>query len=207
MVNGERLRDPGRDFTFSAPKSVSLAAIGALEKPIIEAFSRSVATAMEYYEKNLAQAKVWDKEKGRQVKIGNQKILYATFMDFVSRPNDAHLHMHTPTANIAIGEDGKIRSLNFDLAYKHKILLGNIQRAALANELKSIGLSIRPAGKNGLWELEGSTTEILMQFSKRRQQMLSVAPHKGQDAKAMAHIAKVTRPNKTNVTPEAQRAK
>ena len=34
MVKGERLRDPGRDFTFSAPKSVSLAAIGELEKPI-----------------------------------------------------------------------------------------------------------------------------------------------------------------------------
>ena len=61
MVKGERLRDPGRDFTFSAPKSVSLAAIGELEKPILDAFSRSVHRTMSWYEDNLAQAKVWDK--------------------------------------------------------------------------------------------------------------------------------------------------
>ena len=207
MVKGERLRDPGRDFTFSAPKSVSLAAIGVLEKPIIEAFTRSVKTAMDYYETHFAQAKIWDKKLGKQVKTGGQLILFAHFLDFVSRANDPQLHMHTPVINLAIGQDGKIRSLNFDLAYKHKILLGNIQRAELAKELKALGLTIRPAGKNGLWELEGPTPEVLKTFSKRREHMVRTAPHRTQDAKSMALLAKVTRPNKTNISPAVQKTK
>ena len=199
MKDGVRLRDPGRDFTFSAPKSVSAAAIGALEKPILEAFAKSVETAMAYYQEHFAQAKVYNKETNKQVKTGNQKILFATFMDFLSRANDPQLHMHVPNINLAIGEDGKTRSQVFDLAYKHKILLGNIQRAELAKELTKLGLKIRPAGKNGLWELAGSSTEILMNFSKRRQQMTRFAPHKTQDAAAMAHIAKITRPAKEKI--------
>ena len=96
MVKGERLRDPGRDFTFSAPKSVSKAATGELEKPIIEAMQNSVQTTMEYAERHFAQAKIWDAKLGKQVKTGDQKILYATFMDFLSRANDPQLHIHTP---------------------------------------------------------------------------------------------------------------
>ena len=113
-----------------------------------------------------------------------------------------------PNVNLAIGEDGKTRSQVFDLAYKHKILLGNIQRAELAKELTKLGLQIRPAGKNGLWELAGSNTEILKNFSKRRQKMTRVAPHKTQDAAAMAHIAKTTRPAKEKiVTRDALKAR
>ena len=199
MVKGERRRDLGRDFTFSAPKSVSLAAIGELEKPILKGFARSVDTSMNWYETNLAQAKVWDNNLGKQVKSGGQKILYASFMDFLSRANDAQLHIHTPVVNLAIGQDNKIRSLNYDMAYKHKILLGNIQRAELAKELGALGLEIRPAGKNGLWELKGSSTELLEQFSKRRQQIKQQAPHKLGDAAAMARITRITRPTKEKI--------
>jgi len=164
MVKGERLRDPGRDFTFSAPKSVSLAAIGELEKPILEIFSRSVETTMSWYEDNLAQAKVWDKEKGKQVKTGDQKILYASFMDFLSRGNDAQLHMHTPVVNLAVGIDDKIRSLNFDLAYKNKILLGNIQRAELAKGLQGLGPTDQASWKKwimGIGRIEGGTASAV----------------------------------------------
>ena len=206
-VKGVRLRDPGRDFTFSAPKSVSLAAIGHLEKPIIEAFAGSVAVAMDYYEKHFAQAKVWNNDLKRQVKTGDQKIIYATFLDNLSREKDPQIHMHVPVPSIGIGADGNIRSLNFDLAYKHKILLGNIQRAAFAKELKAMGLSIRPAGKNGLWELEGSDRQVLKNFSKRRQEMEKVGRHGLHDPKAMAHIAKTTRPQKSNISPTALKAR
>ena len=200
MVKGERLRDPGRDFTFSAPKSVSKAATGELEKPIIEAMQNSVQTTMEYAERHFAQAKIWDAKLGKQVKTGDQKILYATFMDFLSRANDPQLHIHTPVVNLAIGKDNKVRSLNYDLMYKHKILLGNIQRAELAKELRPLGLKIRPAGKNGLWELEGSSPEVLKAFSKRRKQITSVAPHKINDAKAMARLTVTTRPAKESIS-------
>ena len=195
-VKGVRLRDLGRDFTFSASKSVSLAATGELKEPILKAFAISVDRTMAYYEKNLAQVRVWDNEKERQVKTGDQKILYAKFVDMLSRGNDPQLHIHVPVVNLAVDKNGKIRSLNFDLAYKHKILLGNIQRAEFAKELRGLGFQIKPAGKNGLWELEGSAQDLLDQFSKRRQQIIRQAPHKVGDAAALAKIARTSRPAK-----------
>ena len=207
MIKGVRHRDLGRDFTHSVPKSVSAAATGVLEKPIVGAIVRANHKTMSWYEDNLAQAKVWDKEKDKQVKVGKQKILYASFIDFVSRSNDPQIHIHNPVVNLAIGEDGKIRSLNYDLAYRHKILMGNIFRAELAKEMKALGLNIRPAGKNGLWELEGSSTEILMKFSKRRAQMVRQAPHKVNDAAGMAHIARITRPAKEKIAAATLKAR
>lgn len=196
MVNNVRQRDFGRDFTFSVAKSVSLAATGELEKPILGAVTRAADTAMDYYQANFAQARVWDNEAGKQVKVGDQKILYASFLDYVSRANDPNIHVHNALVNIAIGADGKIRSQDFSLGYQNKILLGSIFRAELAKEMQKLGFQIRPAGKNGLWELAGSQDEILRSFSKRRVEMERQAPHKVSDPKAMAKIALTTRPVK-----------
>ena len=199
-IKGVRHRDPGRDFTFSAPKSVSLAAIGEMKEPITNAMQSAVAKTMEYYEKNLAQARIYNKDSGKQVRTGNQKITYASFTDLISRANDPQFHIHNAVSNLAIGEDGKIRSLDFKLAYKHKILLGSIFRAELAKEMQALGFKIRPAGKHGLWELAGSQDEILKTFSKRRTDMTRQAPHKTGDAKAMAKLALTTRPSKVKLT-------
>ena len=65
MIKGVRHRDLGRDFTHSVPKSVSAAATGVLEKPIVGAIVRANHKTMSWYEDNLAQAKVWDKEKDK----------------------------------------------------------------------------------------------------------------------------------------------
>ena len=200
VVKGVRFRDPGRDFTFSAPKSVSLAATGDMEKPILEAVTKAVDTAMAYYEKKFAQRRVWDNAQGKQVRQADQKIVYASFLDYVSRANDPQIHVHNAVANITEGPDGKIRSQDFALGYRHKILLGAIFRAELAKDMQKLGFQIKPAGKNGLWELAGSQDEILRTFSKRREAMERQAPHKISDPKAMAKLAQTTRPAKSKTT-------
>jgi len=197
--NGVLEHDPGRDFTFSLPKSASLLMLGPLREKVEAAAMRSVITTMNYYETHLAQTKIHDKETGKQPKTGGQKILYAAFPDFLSRANDPQFHIHVPVMNIAVGEDGKTRSLNYDLAYKYRNLLGNIQRAEFAKDLKALGLSLKPAGKNGLWELEGASPDLLKHFSKRRHDMVRQAPHKVNDPAAMARMAIITRPAKQHI--------
>lgn len=201
--NGELEHDPGRDFSFSLPKSASLLMLGHLRGKVEAAAISSVITTMNYYETHLAQTRIYDKETGKQPKTGGQKILFAAFPDFLSRASDPQFHIHVTALNIAIGEDGKTRSIDYYLAYKYKVLLGNIQRAEFAKNMKALGVSPKPAGKNGLWELEGSTPELLKQFSKRRNDMVRQAPHKVNDPEAMARLAIITRPVKQHIDKDA----
>jgi conjugative relaxase-like TrwC/TraI family protein len=77
--DGDILHRPGRDLTFSAPKSVSLAALVGGDKRIVEAHDRAVAATLAWIEKNAAETRLKDPETGRMVRAGNQKIVAATF--------------------------------------------------------------------------------------------------------------------------------
>ena len=52
--DGEILHRPGRDLTFSAPKSVSLMALVGGDDRIVEAHDRAVAATLAWVEKNAA---------------------------------------------------------------------------------------------------------------------------------------------------------
>lgn len=51
--------------------------------------------------------------------------------------------------------------------------------------------------------MEGSRAELLAQFSKRRNDIISQAPHKINDPASLAHMAKITRPNKIKINQDA----
>ena len=51
---------PGRDLTFSAPKSVSLAALVGGDERIVEAHDRAAGRALAWFEKNAAETRVQD---------------------------------------------------------------------------------------------------------------------------------------------------
>ena len=55
MGDGEIHHRPGRDLTFSAPKSVSLAALVGGDARIVEAHDRAVGRALGWFEKNAAE--------------------------------------------------------------------------------------------------------------------------------------------------------
>ena len=56
--SGEILHRPGRDLTFSAPKSVSIAALVGGDDRIVEAHDRAVAATLAWVEKNAAETRM-----------------------------------------------------------------------------------------------------------------------------------------------------
>ena len=109
--DGEIIHRPGRDLTFSAPKSVSLAALVGGDRRIVEAHDKAVAATLAWVERNAAETRMKDPETGKMARVGNQKIVAATFRHDTSRNLDPQLHTHAVLANMVKGEDGKWRSM------------------------------------------------------------------------------------------------
>ena len=97
---------PGRDLTFSAPKSVSLAALVGGDDRIVEAHDRAVRKSLDWFEKKAAETRVRDPATGRMVRAGHQKTVVATFRHDTSRNLDPLLHTHSVIANMLQGADG-----------------------------------------------------------------------------------------------------
>ena len=101
--DGEILHRPGRDLTFSAPKSVSLAALVGGDRRIVGAHDRAVAATLDWVEKNAAETRMKDPDTGKMARAGNQKIVAATFRHDTSRNLDPQLHTHAVLANMVRG--------------------------------------------------------------------------------------------------------
>ena len=130
--DGEIVHRPGRDLTFSAPKSVSLAALVGGDGRIVEAHDRAVKAALGWVEKNAAETRMKDPETGRMGRVGDQKTVAATFRHDTSRNLDPQLHTHAVLANMVQGEDGKWRSMANERLYASKMLIGALYRGELA---------------------------------------------------------------------------
>ena len=101
--DGEISHRPGRDLTFSAPKSVSLAALIGGDARIVEAHDRAVAAALAWVEKNVAETRLRDPETGQITRAGNQRTIAGTFRHDTSRNLDPQLHTHAVLANMVKG--------------------------------------------------------------------------------------------------------
>ena len=82
----------GRDITFSAPKSVSLAALVGGDARIVDAHDKAVRKSLAWFENNAAETRLRDPGRGRMVRAGNQKTVVATFRHDTSRNLDPQLH-------------------------------------------------------------------------------------------------------------------
>ncbi len=58
---------PGRDLTFSVPKSVSLAALVGGDARIVQAHGRAVKHTLSWVERNVAETRMKDPETGRSL--------------------------------------------------------------------------------------------------------------------------------------------
>ena len=142
--DGTILHRPGRDITFSAPKSVSLAALIGGDRRIVTAHDKAVAT----------HPRVGGKERrgnpaegfrttGRMVRAGGQKMVAATFRHDTSRNLDPQLHTHAVIANMLKGADDKWRTMANEKLYASKMLIGALYRSELAKGLKETRLRDR----------------------------------------------------------------
>ena len=166
--DGEILHRPGRDLTFSAPKSVSIAALVGGDDRIVEAHDRAVKATLAWVEKNAAETRMKDPETGRMGRVGGQKIVAATFRHDTSRNLDPQLHSHSVIANMVQGEDGKWRSMANEGLYARQKLIGMLYRNELAGSLARLGYGIEKTHADGRFEVAGVSRDTIEAFSTRR---------------------------------------
>ena len=166
--SAEILHRPGRDLTFSAPKSVSIAALVGGDDRIVEAHDRAVTATLAWIEKNAAETRMKDPVTGQMARVGNQKIVAATFRHDTSRNLDPQLHSHAVLANMVQGEDGKWRSMANEGLYARQKLIGMLYRNELAGGLARLGYGIEKTHADGRFEIAGVSREAVEAFSTRR---------------------------------------
>ena len=165
---GEILHRPGRDLTFSAPKSVSIAALVGGDKRIVGAHDRAVKATLAWVEGNAAETRVQDPETRRMVRARNQEIVAATFRHDTSRNLDPQLHTHAVVANMVRGLDGKWRTMANEGLYERQKLIGMLYRNELARDLAKLGYGIEKTHADGRFEIAGVPREVVEVFSTRR---------------------------------------
>ena len=177
--DGEILHRPGRDLTFSAPKSVSIAALVGGDDRIVEAHDRAVKATLDWVEKNVAETRMKDPATGQMVRAGGQKIVAATFRHDTSRNLDPQLHTHSVIANMVRDADGKWRSMANEKLYGSKMLLGALYRSELAASLTRLGYDIEKTHADGRFEIAGVSRETIEAFSTRRTEIEAAMEERG----------------------------
>ncbi|MEL7315184.1 MAG: MobF family relaxase, partial [Cyanobacteria bacterium J06559_3] len=167
-INPEKHR-AATDYTFSAPKSVSLAALIQKDKRVIQAHDTAVKTALEVLENRYAQTRV-RRGLGIREKVATRNIIAATFRHETSREQDPQLHTHCVVINATQMENGKWQSLSNEEVLNNQKLLGEIYQNELAHQLRSYGYEIEPNG-SGQFEVKGYEQPLLDLFSTRTQQI------------------------------------
>ena len=202
---------PGRDLTFSAAKSVSLAALVGGDERIVEAHDRAVKKSLDWLERNVAETRVMDPGTGRMVRSRGQNTVVATFRHDTSRNLDPLLHTHSVIANMLQGPDGKWRTMANERLYRSKMLLGALYRNELAGELSRLGYGIEKSHADGRFEIAGVSRETIEAFSTRRAEIEKAMRERGLGETAdNQHLARraalMTRAHKRDVDKDALRA-
>ncbi len=158
----------GVDITFSAPKSVSIAAEVLGDDKVREAHDNAVEKTIEYIEKNYAQAR--QTQNGITEKVDTHNLVIAKFQHNTSRELDPQLHTHALFMNMTKRQDGEWRALSNEEIYENKMFFGQCYRNELAKNLQEIGYSVQ-SDHRGLFEIRGVDKNLNDHFSQRREQI------------------------------------
>jgi conjugative relaxase-like TrwC/TraI family protein len=164
-------RRAATDFTFSAPKSVSVAALVQQDERVVEAHHQAVEKALSILEERYAQTRI-STETGRQ-RMMTQNLVTAVFTHGTSREVEPQLHSHCVVMNATQLDDGRWFSFSNEQAIANKKLLGQLYQNELAHLLRQQGYQIEQK-PHGQFELKGYSPELLQAFSTRRKQILSL---------------------------------
>lgn len=189
----------GTDYTFNAPKTVSIAALVQGDDRLIAIHDHAVQTALEVKETRYAQARVWDASYKRQVKVCTGNLISAIYRHEVNRNQDPHLHSHDADLN-ATQVEGRWRAVANEQAVEHQKLLGQIYQNECAYGVRQLGYAIEPR-PHGQFELKGYAPEAIAAFSTRRQEIEAFIAGQGESESPRAYqrAALQTRQRKTHL--------
>jgi conjugative relaxase-like TrwC/TraI family protein len=178
--DGETTRTKGHragfDITFSAPKSVSLAAIVGGDDRVKEAHAEAVSLALRELEK-YAQARLG----GNRPAETTGKLLFATFQHDAARPDrrDGYaapdLHTHNFAFNLTETSEGKIKPLQPRELYKCQQYGKALYRAKLAEGLRKLGYKIEVDKRTGAPEIAGISRAYIEASSPRQREIKEAA--------------------------------
>src|SRR6266542_336076 len=152
------------DFTFSPPKSVSLAAFLGRDERILEAHGRAVKAALREFE---AFAATRIRAGGAQNDRRTGNFASALFTHDTSRALDPHVHTHCIVFNATFDStENRWKALqNYELLRARKFA-ENAYCHELARELRSFGYRIRNHAR-GDFQIVGVSDGLSDRFSKR----------------------------------------
>lgn len=161
------------DFTFSAPKSVSVmaSAVGG-DRRLHEAHQKAVAEA-------LTELEAWAGTRVRQAGANEDRttgnLVLAVYHHDTSRELDPQVHTHAVAANLTSdGAEGRWKALQASDIYERRAYLTEVYRNALAREVWSLGYDIETRrdakGRDAGFEITGVSDSILSRYSQRSQQ-------------------------------------
>jgi len=156
------------DFTFSPPKSVSVAALAGADERILEAHAQAVRSALRELE-TFATTRVRVGKANNDRSTGN--FVAAMFTHDTSRALDPHLHTHCIVFNATFDAvENRWKALqNYEMLRARKFA-ENTYYHELARKLRSFGYGIRNQAR-GDFQIEGVSDEICERFSKRHTQI------------------------------------
>lgn len=160
------------DATFSAPKSVSLAALVGGDEPITEAHDRAVDVALGELEKYVQARK-----GGNNPAETTGRMIATKFQHDAARPDRVtgyaapQLHTHTTIFNLTKTADGRIKPVQPLQLYRSQQYATAIYRTVLAEELQKLGYEIEVDPRTGAPEIKGFSKEYLAASSPRSQEI------------------------------------
>ena len=188
----------GIDFTFSAPKSVSIQALVRGDRRLVAAHDAAVRRSIERLQQFAAARK---KQAGLSFREHTGNLVTATFRHELSRAQDPQLHTHAIVMNLTRRSDGEWRALSNEDMLKNVKMVGAFYRAELAMELRTLGFSLRETRRGG-WELAHISDAAIRHFSQRSREIERLLAGRGQDRRSATTAQKqiitlASRPRKT----------
>ena len=197
LPNGKRIRisqtkrgkdRKGIDFTFSAPKSVSIQALVKGDARLVAAHDVAVKKSLELLQEFAATRK---KHAGLSFRERTGKLVVAAFRHELSRAQDPQLHTHAIVMNLTRRADGEWRALSNEEMLKNVKVVGAFYRATLAAELRDLGFDLRETRRGG-WELAHIPDAAIQHFSRRSQEIERLLAARGQDRESATTAQKQT---------------
>lgn len=195
-------RRVGYDFTFSAPKSVSLLYALTADSRIVDAFRDSINATMRELE---AEMHTRVRKGGRDEDRVTGNMVWADFVHFTTRPVDGmpdpDLHAHCFAFNATYDwqeqawKAGQFGDIKRDASYYEAAF-----HSRLAGRMHDLGFGVERHGK--WWDVKGIPRDLIEKFSRRSAEIEAKAAELGiTDAEAKGELGARTRSRKAKDVP------
>jgi len=162
--------NPGRDLTFSMPKSASILALVGGDRRIINAYMDAVKEGLSYTEKHLIYTRQRN-ESGKRVNIKTEHATIALFPHDTNRDQGPNVHIHAVISNGTKTKDGTYAAINFFPLYSVRYELNQIVQERFRHRLHKLGYETYNKDNGGHFEIKGVPQKAIDLFSSRAREI------------------------------------